>query len=209
MPTFSVDEGFWYSIPPHLSKDVRIGSILRVPLGGRRVRGYVIDLDQERDGKLKDILGVSGDEPVFDADLLQALRWAANHYVGPMSVLLDKAAPPTLPGKLKPVESPPVEGQSGDGSAIEKFVSAAVAGKRRPVTAYVVHWADADWEKLLGAVGTGRIPSAHEGRVLQLRPKAAHGRVLTLTAMEDGAARVLPLGFYLRASFTAALLAAG
>ena len=92
-----MDAGFWYSIPQHLSKDVRIGSILRVPLGGRKVRGYVIGLDPDREGNLKEILGVSGEEPVFDAHLLQALRWAANHYVGPMSVLLDKSAPPPSP----------------------------------------------------------------------------------------------------------------
>ncbi len=190
MPTFSVDDGFWYSIPPHLSKDVRIGSILRVPLGGRRVRGYVIGLDEERGGELKDILGVSGDAPVFDANLLQALRWAANHYVGPMSVLLDKAAPPTLPGKLKPVESPPVRARSGDGSAIEKFVSAAVAGKRRPVTAYVVHWADADWEKLLAPVAA----SIRSGLVLVPTVREAEELFAILTQAYPGRAVLIPDG---------------
>lgn len=120
------------------------------------MRGYVTGLDPDREGKLKEILGVSGEEPVFDVDLLQALRWAANHYVGPLSVLLDKAAPPTLPGKLTPVESPPAGVRAGDGDPIEKFVSAAVAGKRRPVTSYVVHWADVDWPKLLAPVAASR-----------------------------------------------------
>ncbi len=62
-----------------------------------------------------------------------------------------------------------------------------------------------DWEHLVGAIAAGRCPSAHEGRVLQVRPKAAHGRVRALAAI-DGVRRVLPLGFYLRAGFTGALL---
>ncbi|MEX0797663.1 MAG: hypothetical protein WD274_13330 [Acidimicrobiia bacterium] len=180
MPTFSVDGGFWYSIPPHLRKDVHIGSILRVPLGGRRVRGYVIGLDPEREGKLKEILGVSGDEPVFDVDLLHALGWAANHYVAPMAVLLDKAAPPTLPGKLTPIESAPVAAGAGDGSPIEKFVIAAVSGKRRPVTSYVVHWADADWPKMLAPVaaslrgGLVLVPTVREAEEIFAALKEAY-----------------------------------
>ena len=187
MPTFSVDEGFWYSIPPHLSKDVRIGSILRVPLGGRRVRGYVIGLDPEREGRLKEILGVSGDEPVFDADLLQALRWAANHYVAPMAVLLDKAAPPTLPGKLTPGEPAPIRARPDDGSPIGGFVAAAVAGKRRPVTSYVVHWADADWPKMLAPVaaslrsGLVLVPTVREAEEIFTALKEAYpGRTVLI-----------------------------
>ncbi|MFN2487139.1 MAG: hypothetical protein ABR609_11135, partial [Acidimicrobiia bacterium] len=40
MPTFSVDEGFWYSA----TEGTELGSMVRVPLGGRRVRGYVVEL---------------------------------------------------------------------------------------------------------------------------------------------------------------------
>jgi DNA mismatch repair protein MutH len=63
----------------------------------------------------------------------------------------------------------------------------------------------ADWEDLMGAIGAGRggTLSAREGRVLQVRPKAASSAVRTLG---PGAEQTLPLGFYLRASFTAGLL---
>ncbi len=64
----------------------------------------------------------------------------------------------------------------------------------------------ADWEDLMGAIGAGRAPSAHEGTVLQVRPKAASSEARTVAPSEDGAAAVLPLGFYLRPAFTAALL---
>ncbi len=39
VPTFSVDDGFSYAIPDDMA--LSVGSIVRVPLGGRRVRGYV------------------------------------------------------------------------------------------------------------------------------------------------------------------------
>jgi DNA mismatch repair protein MutH len=66
----------------------------------------------------------------------------------------------------------------------------------------------ADWEDLMGAIGAGRAPSAHAGAVLQVRPKAQHSRVTTLASGGDGPARRPPLGFYLRARFTATLLVA-
>lgn len=67
----------------------------------------------------------------------------------------------------------------------------------------------ADWEHLVGAVGAGRSGSlsAREGRILQVRPKASSSRVRTLAPGPDGPERTLPLGFYLRARFTAAILA--
>jgi DNA mismatch repair protein MutH len=64
----------------------------------------------------------------------------------------------------------------------------------------------ADWEDLMGAIGAGRPPSAHEGRVLQVRPKAATSEDRTVAPSEDGAEATLPLGFYLRPSFTRTLL---
>jgi DNA mismatch repair protein MutH len=67
-----------------------------------------------------------------------------------------------------------------------------------------------DFEEILGRVGAGGIEglSAHVGRWLQLRPKAAHGRVRTDAPGRDGdPVSTVPRGFYLRARFTGAILA--
>jgi DNA mismatch repair protein MutH len=67
----------------------------------------------------------------------------------------------------------------------------------------------ADFDDIVGLIALGRIESltAHVGRWLQARPKAAHSRVRTLAYDEDGEPlRALPRGFYLRARFTRALL---
>lgn len=55
----------------------------------------VFDADPDR--KLLPIEGRVGEVPSFDARLLAALRWAATHYVTPLSVLLRRTIPPNVP----------------------------------------------------------------------------------------------------------------
>ena len=66
-----------------------------------------------------------------------------------------------------------------------------------------------DWEELMDMVCLGELEhiSARHGEVLQIRPKAANAKALRAAVGPDGE-RVLtnPRGFYLRATFTAAIL---
>lgn len=67
----------------------------------------------------------------------------------------------------------------------------------------------ADFEDLMGLIGIGAVEAltAHAGRWLQVRPKAASGRSRTLAFGRDGEMiAALPRGFYLRPSFTGAIL---
>ncbi|CAJ0993230.1 DNA mismatch repair endonuclease MutH [Pantoea sp. Nvir] len=67
-----------------------------------------------------------------------------------------------------------------------------------------------DWEELMDMIVLGQVKSitAHHGCCLQIRPKAANSRALTKGVGEHGEPiMTLPLGFYLRKSFTASLLA--
>jgi len=103
LATFAVDDGFAYRIPGELDDGLQSGSLVRVPLGSRRVRGYVVSTRRGSVDGLKPVISISGDHPVFDDKLLQTLRWAALHYVAPLAVLLGRAAPPNLPrGKGRP-----------------------------------------------------------------------------------------------------------
>jgi DNA mismatch repair protein MutH len=68
----------------------------------------------------------------------------------------------------------------------------------------------ADWEELAGVIGRGHVEAltGHLGQFLQIRPKAAHSRARRVGLDADGAPfAALPKGFYLRSSFTRALLA--
>ncbi len=118
--------------------------MVRVPLGGRKARGYVVELAADRGGSLKDLGAVSGGAPVFDANLLKALQWAAVHYVAPVSILLDRSTPPNLP-KKKAAE---LDGTVAEKPIAHPLTSVALAvaqGKRRPVAAIVAGSKSTDW----------------------------------------------------------------
>lgn len=95
VPSFAVDDGFAYAVPDGMA--VTVGSLVRVPLGGRRVRGWVVAVGEPERPGLRRILSRSGDVAVFDTLLLGVLRWAAIHYVAPLAAVLAKASPPNIP----------------------------------------------------------------------------------------------------------------
>jgi DNA mismatch repair protein MutH len=67
----------------------------------------------------------------------------------------------------------------------------------------------ADFEDAMGVIGAGGIEAitARTGRWMQVRPKAATGSVRTISYGPEGEwIATVPRGFYLRASFTRALL---
>lgn len=187
--SFAVDGGFWYSIPPHLTEDLRVGSIVRVPLSGRRVRGWVVEKADGREGRLKDIAGVSGVTPVFDERLLASLVWAANHYVAPLSALLSRATPPNLPRKIPaPSSSPLPERQR---TAFAELVSRSAVGDRSPVIALVGNWRRLHWLAALGPVlAAGRsvaivAASATEVEEIGAEAERLYGDLAVVVSGED------------------------
>ncbi|HLF42245.1 MAG TPA: hypothetical protein VJA46_01810 [Acidimicrobiia bacterium] len=156
IPTFAVDKGFWYSIPGHFDDLARLGSVVRVPLGGRRARGHIVELAADRGGKLKELAAVSGAAPVFDANLLKSLDWAAVHYVAPLSILLDRSAPPNLPKSSGDQPSGVVTTHSID-HPLFSMATAAAEGRRRPAAAIINGGHSADWLRSLApALAAGR-----------------------------------------------------
>lgn len=150
--SFAVDTGFWYSVPDHLSSGLGVGSIVRIPLSGRRVRGWVVEMVDHREGNLKDIAGISGSMPVFDFDLLETVRWAARHYVAPVSILLARTTPPNLPRKPRPRAV--FADVAPRGTALLKPAERAAAGRTSPTTALIGNWRNLDWLADMGAIFT-------------------------------------------------------
>ena len=124
---------------------------MRVPLGGRKARGYVVELSAARGGNLKDLGAVSGAAPVFDAALLQGLLWAAIHYVAPVSILLDRSAPPNLPKATGDKPDSTVTDGSID-HPLTSMAQAAALGRRRPVAAIAGGGHSTDWLRALAPV---------------------------------------------------------
>ncbi|MFV2001165.1 MAG: hypothetical protein ACC654_12450 [Acidimicrobiia bacterium] len=112
IPSFAVDDGFTYLVPE--TADIHIGSRVRVRVSGRRLKGFVtavFEAPEER--KLLPVDAVSGDIPSFDESMLAVLRWAATHYVSPLSVILRRTIPPNIPRTPNGTPRQPVSRLSG------------------------------------------------------------------------------------------------
>ena len=80
----ALDREFDYLIPGELAGQVRIGSVVRVPFGRRRARGFVTGLADRSDfPNLKAIESVTTDLPLFDEPMLRLARWIADYYAAP------------------------------------------------------------------------------------------------------------------------------
>jgi primosomal protein N' (replication factor Y) (superfamily II helicase) len=189
--SFAVDNGFWYTIPDHLGSEVTVGSIVRVPLSGRRVRGWVMEIAPERSGKLKEISGVSGAGPVFDGRLLESLIWAARHYVAPVSTLVSRSSPPNLPRSIPSRSTVPEIGEITH--PISGVVARSANGRNNPVTAIVANWRDLDWldafGPLLSAGKSVLVIAASVAEVGLIGDRAAQrwGRLAVTVTGEDDA----------------------
>jgi primosomal protein N' (replication factor Y) len=187
LATFAVDDGFAYRVPPGL--EVEVGALVRIPLGGRRVRGFVVGLRsvdrQDAPARLKDVAARSGDLAVFDARMLETLRWAAIHYVGPLAVVLGRTAPPNLPRPIEGVTLPAVA--NADAPALSSVVSAAVAGLHTRPTMWIGPgpWADPIGDLLAPVLAAGRsamvvLPTSFEAKEAADRLRERFGgRVVT------------------------------
>ena len=131
LATFAVDDGFAYAVPEALGP-IEVGSIVRVPLGRRRVRGYVVDLSvrdrASSDRQLKEVISVSGEIPIFDDRMLRTLRWLATHYVAPLAAVLPRSAPPNLPRRRALAE---IGGSRAEGTSVLPAATAAAAAGTR------------------------------------------------------------------------------
>lgn len=170
VPSFSVDDGFRYASG---DLDLEVGAQVRVPLGGRRTRGWVIDQEEGSLEGLREVVSRSGSAPVFDRRTLVTLRWAAGHYVAPLSVLLGKSAPPNLPRRAALPGFSEVQEQD---SPLPVVTSAAAAGRHaRPH--YLL--APPSWPEAL--LGLSRAVLARDRSVMAVFPTVAEAGAAAAT----------------------------
>jgi primosomal protein N' (replication factor Y) len=191
LPTFAVDDGFAYAVPEGL--DLEVGALVRVPLGGRRVPGYVVAVGEAPRPGLRTVLGRRGELAVFGRELLEVMRWAAIHYVAPLAVVLGKAAPPNLPRRRAASVLPPVP--TVGPSPLPEVSEAAAAGNHLGAR-YLL--GPGPWEGLLeGLVAPVLaaersalvvVPSVAEAGRLAARLGEAFGARVVVAAQEGGAA---------------------
>jgi primosomal protein N' (replication factor Y) len=91
----AVRKTFDYAVPEAMAASVDVGTIVRIDLHGRRVRGWVVELASEPPAgvALKPIAKVTGAGP--PADVIELARWAAWRWAGHPAALLGTASPRT------------------------------------------------------------------------------------------------------------------
>jgi len=101
-----LDRVFDYVVPPSMDADVRIGTLVRIPLHGRRVGGWVVGESgvAPDDVPLKVVAKVTGWGP--PAEVADLTTWAAWRWAGRRRALLTSASPDR-------VVHAPVPGRSG------------------------------------------------------------------------------------------------
>lgn len=102
----AIDKTFDYLVPEALGDQVRVGTMVRIALAGRRVGGWVVEDDVEPPAgkRLVALAKVTGWGP--PPDLVDLARWAAWRWAGRQATLLRTASPPVAVRGLPPPPPP-------------------------------------------------------------------------------------------------------
>lgn len=92
----AIDRLFDYTVPASLCDQIRVGTMVRIPLHGRRVGGWIVEVDVDPDPSLtlQSIAGVSGWGP--PSSVLELAQWAAWRWAGRTATVLRTASPPRM-----------------------------------------------------------------------------------------------------------------
>ena len=128
----AIDKAFDYLVPDHLAGDVRVGTIVRIDLHGRRVRGWVVadGVTPPPGVALRAVAKVTGCGP--PPELVELAGWAAWRWAGPVSALLRTASPPVAVRGL-PRRTPSEEQPAAPPGGSDELVDEALAGGRTVV----------------------------------------------------------------------------
>jgi primosomal protein N' (replication factor Y) (superfamily II helicase) len=108
-----LDRTFDYAVPDTLGSTVAVGSLVRVPLGARKVRGIVVEVAEGEVAGLEPVLSLVVRTPLAVPSLRDLLRWVAARYVAPQPAAFERVVPPRVRVQPRPVAP------LGDGPAPE------------------------------------------------------------------------------------------
>lgn len=91
-----------YRVPRRWSSLIRPGVRARVPVGRRRLTGWVVGLSgrppRDVESQLRPIESVLDLEPLLQEDLMEIARFASSYYAAPIGEVLKNMVPARLPG---------------------------------------------------------------------------------------------------------------
>ncbi|MGQ9922079.1 MAG: replication restart helicase PriA [Desulfobacca sp.] len=99
-----LDQSLTYRLPRELAGQARLGQAVLVPVGRRRLVGYLLGAAAEIPAvRLKEVLAILDPVPRFDAALLAFYSWLAQYYHHPLGEVLQTAIP-DLPSGRQPAQ---------------------------------------------------------------------------------------------------------
>lgn len=97
---------FTYLIPEAYAGIAKVGQPVLVPFGAQHdLTGFIVNLSTEYEGhyRLKEITDILDEEPLFDAEYYDFIRWVSDYYATPVPQVLDAALPANLIQKTRKV----------------------------------------------------------------------------------------------------------
>jgi primosomal protein N' (replication factor Y) len=91
-----IDRLLDYSIPAGLVELVRVGQLVKVPLGrnNKAAKGYVVSIHETTSyPKIKALSGIEDERVLVAGKLMELARWMSRYYVTPLGVVLDSVIP--------------------------------------------------------------------------------------------------------------------
>ncbi len=86
-----------YRVPEGLRSGIEVGKRVLVPLGNRKVTGYVVGSDAKFEGlEIKDVIEVLDDQPLFTSHHLTFYRWISDYYFFPLGGVIKTALPASI-----------------------------------------------------------------------------------------------------------------
>ena len=94
-----MSRAFSYAVPDKLAGKIERGSLVRIPLGGRKVRGLVVAVTEASDGQLEEVAGVVIPVPIAPPPMTELLDWVAERYLSPKGQTYARVVPPRVRAK--------------------------------------------------------------------------------------------------------------
>jgi len=88
----AVNQTFFYLIPKNLEKEIKKGSLVRLPFGNRTVIGYIENIINNKSykGKVKPIDSIVSNIIINNPDLQKLIDWMHHYYLTPKGLVVKK-----------------------------------------------------------------------------------------------------------------------
>jgi len=102
LPRAWLDRSFTYDIPDDLQDAIRVGQLVWVPFGPRRLQGVVVELTETTDlDKTRPVEAIVYPEPLVTLQQIDLANWISNKYLAPLSDCIWLFLPPGIEDKVE------------------------------------------------------------------------------------------------------------